>query len=177
MLRWTVLLGAYVYIICYRPGKLIAHADILSHLPTKIPDVEIPPPLGILMLESDDTVIMKPKDITRMTLKELVIFSRQLEISVHKDCLLWGNRVVIPIQARSRLFTMLHNGHPGIVHMKALARSYFWWPKMDEDIKKTVNTCDVCQSSRAVMPKAPLYYWETLNKPWSHLHIDFAGPF
>ncbi|XP_003368892.1 putative integrase core domain protein [Trichinella spiralis] len=72
---------------------------------------------------------------------------------------------------------MLHDGHPGIVRMKALARSYFWWPKMDEDIEKTVNTCDVCQSSRAAMPKAPVHSWETPNNPWSRLHIDFAGPF
>ncbi|KRY27372.1 Uncharacterized protein T01_13067 [Trichinella spiralis] len=190
MLRWTVMLGAYVYDICYRPRKLIANADILSRLPTKIPDVEIPPPLEVLMLESDDTVIMKDNDIARMSLKDPVIsrvlnwawkgwpaklsdekfkpfFSTQLEISVHKGCLLWGNGVAIPIQARSRLLTMLHDGHPGIVHMKALARSYFWWPKMDESIEKTVNTCDVCQSSRAAMPKAPVHSWETPNNPWS----------
>ncbi|KRY17328.1 Transposon Tf2-9 polyprotein [Trichinella patagoniensis] len=200
MLRWTVMLGAYVYDICYRLGKLIDNADILSRLPTKIPDVEIPPPLEVLMLESDDTVIMKANDIARMSLKDPLIsrvlnwawkgwpaklsdkkfkpfFIRQLEISVHKGCLLWGNRVVIPIQAHSRLLTMLHDGHPGIVRMKALARSYFWWPKMDEDIEKTVNTCDVCQSSRAAMPKAPGQSWEKPNNPWSRLHIDFAGPF
>ncbi|OUC40772.1 hypothetical protein D917_03812, partial [Trichinella nativa] len=70
MLRWTVMLGAYVYDICYRPRKLIANADILSRLPTKIPDVEIPPPLEVLMLESDDTVIMKDNDIARMSLKD-----------------------------------------------------------------------------------------------------------
>ncbi|KRY55859.1 Uncharacterized protein T03_10050 [Trichinella britovi] len=200
MLRWTVMLGAYVYDICYRLGKLIANADILSRLPTKIPDFEIPPPLEVLMLESDDTVIMKANDIARMSLKDPLIsrvlnwawkgwpaklsdkkfkpfFIRQLEISVHKGCLLWGNRVVIPSQARSRLLTVLHDGHPGIVRMKALARRYFWWPKMDEDIEKTVNTRDVCQSSRAAMPKAPVHSWETPNNPWSRSHIDFAGPF
>ncbi|OUC45668.1 hypothetical protein D917_01810 [Trichinella nativa] len=73
MLRWTVMLGAYVYDICYRPGKLIANADILSRLPTKVPDVEIPPPLEVLMLESDDAVIMKANDIARMSLKDPVI--------------------------------------------------------------------------------------------------------
>ncbi|KRZ84105.1 Retrovirus-related Pol polyprotein from transposon opus [Trichinella sp. T8] len=73
MLRWTVMLSAYVYNICYRPGKLIANADILSRLPTKIPYVEIPPPLEVLMWESDDTVIMKANDIARMSLKDPVI--------------------------------------------------------------------------------------------------------
>ena len=25
--------------------------------------------------------------------------------------------------------------------------------------------------------KAPIHTWETPRKPWSQLHIDFAGPF
>lgn len=49
---------------------------------------------------------------------------RQHEISVHKGCVLWGNRVVIPTQARAQVLDVLHHAHPGIVRVKALGRSY-----------------------------------------------------
>ncbi|XP_060097587.1 uncharacterized protein K02A2.6-like, partial [Heteronotia binoei] len=67
--------------------------------------------------------------------------------------------------------------HPGIVRMKALARSYVWWPGMDGEIENWVRRCSTCQESRPDPPSAPATRWETTRKPWSRLHIDFAGPF
>ena len=40
------------------------------------------------------------------------------------DCLMWANRVVIPTKLRKPLIEELHTDHPGIVRMKAIARSY-----------------------------------------------------
>ncbi|KAJ8349046.1 hypothetical protein SKAU_G00276370 [Synaphobranchus kaupii] len=37
MLRWSVLLGAYDYELCYRPGKQLANVDALSRLPLPAP--------------------------------------------------------------------------------------------------------------------------------------------
>lgn len=51
-------------------------------------------------------------------------FSRRNELSAHEGCLLWGSRVVIPEPEREKLLDLLHEGHPGIVRMKNLARSY-----------------------------------------------------
>ncbi|KRY24732.1 hypothetical protein T01_1219 [Trichinella spiralis] len=34
--------------------------------------------------------------------------------------------------------------------MKALARSYVLWPKLDSEIENLVRTCELCQQSRAV---------------------------
>lgn len=64
---------------------------------------------------------------------------------VHKGCILWGNRVVIPPEGRKVLLEALHVGHPGIDQMKALARSYVWWPKMDRSIEEHVIKCMACQ--------------------------------
>ncbi|XP_060091278.1 uncharacterized protein K02A2.6-like [Heteronotia binoei] len=61
--------------------------------------------------------------------------------------------------------------------MKALARSYVWWPGMDGEIENWVRRCSTCQESRPDPPSAPATRWETTRKPWSRLHIDFAGPF
>ncbi|KRZ81567.1 Uncharacterized protein T08_2084 [Trichinella sp. T8] len=45
--------------------------------------------------------------------------------------------------------------------MKALARSYVWWPKMDSEIENWVRTCELCQQSRASPPHAPVHKWES----------------
>ncbi len=61
--------------------------------------------------------------------------------------------------------------------MKALAHSYVWWPKLDTAIEELVRKCATCQMSRPSPAVAPLHAWEWPTQPWSHIHLDFAGPF
>ena len=42
----------------------------------------------------------------------------------------------------------LHSTHPGIVKMKALARSYVWWPRIDNQLEQQVKSCPSCQQSQ-----------------------------
>ena len=53
-------------------------------------------------------------------------FLRRHEMSTIRGCLLWGNRTIIPSAGQRIILKTLHAGHPGIVRMKALARSYVW---------------------------------------------------
>ena len=46
------------------------------------------------------------------------------ELTVHQGCIVWGIRVVIPDKLQDRVLEELHDGHLGVVKMKALARSY-----------------------------------------------------
>ena len=52
--------------------------------------------------------------------------------------------MVIPLRYRERLVKELHQEHTGIVRMKSVARSYFWYPKLDADVEKIASDCDVC---------------------------------
>ncbi|XP_061105010.1 uncharacterized protein K02A2.6-like [Conger conger] len=61
--------------------------------------------------------------------------------------------------------------------MKGLARSYVWWPKMDQDLEEKVKACTQCQTNQHSPAPAPLHPWEWPGRPWSRLHVDFAGPF
>ncbi|XP_060539009.1 uncharacterized protein K02A2.6-like, partial [Pantherophis guttatus] len=101
---------------------------------------------------------------------------KQKELSTIKGCLLWGDRVLIPSTLQRRTLETLHKGHPGIVRMKALARSYVWWPSMDRDIEQWVSRCDPCQEVHPAPPQSEVAKWETPSNPWSRIHIDFAGP-
>ena len=48
---------------------------------------------------------------------------------------------------------------------------------MDGDLELKVKNCIVCQTHRKKPPQAPLNLWEWLNRPWSRIHVDYAGPF
>ncbi|KFD53289.1 hypothetical protein M513_05770 [Trichuris suis] len=37
---------------------------------------------------------------------------------------------------------------PGVVRMKATARSYVWWSRLDEEIERRVGGCSDCQQYR-----------------------------
>jgi len=71
-------------------------------------------------------------------------FTKRSELNVEDGCVLWGAKVVVPPQGRSKILTELHEAHPGKSRMKALARSYVWWPGMDQEIVKKVRGCDKC---------------------------------
>ncbi|KAI0209977.1 hypothetical protein LSAT2_005314 [Lamellibrachia satsuma] len=90
---------------------------------------------------------------------------------------MWGTRVIIPSAHRQALLEELHNAHSGIVRMKAVGRSLMWWPGIDQDLEKTAKTCDICMRSRPRPKEAPLQPWSFPDRPWSPLHIDYAGPF
>ena len=73
--------------------------------------------------------------------------------------------------------TELHSGHIGIVRMKAVARSYVWWPKIDEAIEEVCKACYGCRRVQNAPSAAPVHPWNFPPKAWHRLHIDFAGPF
>ena len=57
-----------------------------------------------------------------------------------------------------------------------MARSYVWWPQINEDIEHLVKKCDKCQSTQSAPPLAPLHPWLWPTRPWERIHLDFAGP-
>ena len=71
----------------------------------------------------------------------------------------------------------LHEAHLGIVKMKAIARSFVWWPKLDKAIEETAKDCRNCQQIQHVPPLTVLHPWIWPSKPWQRIHVDFAGPF
>ncbi|XP_026582358.1 uncharacterized protein K02A2.6-like, partial [Pseudonaja textilis] len=199
MTRWSEFLAAYNYRLIHRPGKTIPHADALSRTPLPTLDDDPAPTTSTLSIETLPNLPLTASDIALATNKDRRLAqvlrwvgkgwpekeedsefkayrSRQTELSTQKGCLLWGDRVVIPEKLQKKVLSMLHEGHPGIVRTKALARSHVWWPGMDKEIEAWVASCKQCQESRPNPPAAPSREWETPRGPWSRIHVDFAGP-
>ena len=103
-------------------------------------------------------------------------YRRQSDLSLEAGCVLWGSRVLIPTTLQPAMMKELHSSHAGAARMKKLARSYLWWPGMDEALERLSASCQKCLENRPMPPKAELHPWEWPKSPWHRLHIDHAGP-
>ena len=70
----------------------------------------------------------------------------------------------------------LHVGHPGASKMKAVARSYLWWPGLDKCLEQKAKTCAGCQEIKNNRPAAPLHPWIWPSQLWKRVHIDLLDP-
>ena len=58
--------------------------------------------------------------------------------------------------------------------MKELARSFVWWPGIDQDIEDRVRFCEYCVNTQSTPKSVPLLFWSWATKPWQRIHVDFA---
>ena len=198
--RWSLFLSSYEYKLVFRNTESHANADALSRLPLlEEPAESDTPPEIVLLVEHLEDSLVTAADIRKWTRKDpnlskvlqyimqgwpshcdpdLNTFAaKKPELSAYEGCILWGSRVVVPKPGREAVLRELHEGHPGICKMKALACMYVWWPGMDSDIEKSVRTCNACQKVQSSPPAAPLNPWKWSTRPWARLHLDYAGPF
>ena len=194
--RWAITLSAFTYKIKYIPAKQNTLADALSRLPLPIIEseedavfrVEDKMLSGLPVTSNDiqrntqrDPVLSRVLEFTRTgwptevdDLRLKPYYNRRHELSIEQDCILWGLRVVIPQKLREQILQELHVAHPGMVRMKEIARSYVWWPNLDQEIEQTVKQCTSCQQTKNRPAVAPLMPWIWPGSPWQRIHIDFA---
>ena len=199
--RWALTLSAYEFDIVYREGLANANADAMSRLPlTDKPKAAPIPGETIHMMELLDFTPINANNIRVWTSRDPNMsralkfteqgwpeicpnenlrqyWVRRNELSVQDGCLLWGCRVVIPPQGQKGIMDKLHEAHPGIVRMKMLARSYVWWPRINQDLELRVRNCNACQANQKAPSQVPMHPWEWPNCAWSRIHVDYAGPF
>ena len=197
--RWCLFLSSYEYQLVFRNTKAHANADALSRLP--LPEEPLKtheePELVLLVEHLADSPVTA-HDIQVWTRRDPKLSqvlhhvqkgwpsdgvpslepysSRRLQLSAYQGCVMWGNRIVVPEPGQQAVLQELHQGHPGMSRMKSLARMYVWWPGINQDVEKSVRLCRQCQETSSSPPAAPLSPWKWPSRPWSRLHLDFAGP-
>lgn len=102
--------------------------------------------------------------------------NKEGELSVERDILMWGARVIIPKKFRADILNNVHQSHMGIVKTKSICRSHFWWPNLDNDIETLIKGCEQCCLSLPDPRKSDLIPWRSEEHPWKRIHLDYAGP-
>ena len=101
-------------------------------------------------------------------------FIRRPELSAKQGCILWGLRVFVQPNWQIRLMDDLHDGHMGVTRMKGVARSYLWWPGLDQYIESCVRDGAVCMATDNTPSVTTLEPWSWPLRPWQHVHINYA---
>ena len=113
-----------------------------------------------------------PQKIDSTEVQEFKKYAASL--SVRDDCLINGNRVVIPEAMQPQILDILHLGHFGMQRMKQLARSSVYWPHIDSQIEDTCRGCVSCAEHQNKPPKPANHPLMMPEKPWSRIHVDHA---
>lgn len=194
--RWVLRLQTYNFKVIYKPGKTNI-ADCLSRLCTTCNAqpfdneyhinqiVQLAKPSAIGMDQIVETSLRdKEIQLVKQALTtehwdssvSNVYRAFQTELWVHDSLLLRGNKIVIPHELRQQVLEAAHEGHPGIVAMKARLRTKVWWPKIDADAEKAVKSCKGCTLVSAPNPPMPMKRRELPSQAWVDVAIDFLGP-
>ncbi|XP_043478167.1 uncharacterized protein K02A2.6-like [Leptopilina heterotoma] len=199
--RWGVFLSGYDYEIKFLKGKNNQSADFLSrYMGPSLVDLESgnKDDFTYLNFVTENVKLISAESISEETDKDdnlkrvkqfvlngwpnkvpesLIPFSRKSnDLYIDKGCIMWGHRVVVPKLFREELVKELHSSHMGIVRMKSIARSYIWWPGLDNDIENMGKTCVACLENANNPPRVTLHPWNWPEGPNHRLHVDFLGP-
>jgi predicted aspartyl protease len=181
----------------YYAGKLNQVADGLSRRPDHRP-ASLPPPVPVL----DN--LMKPSELNLLgttliesgtflddiraairadphTMEILRHIKRDPRITLKDDLLRWKtNRLYIPDDSKLRavIYNECHDspisGHVGTAKTTAAITKLFYWPHMQDEIKKYVSTCAECQRNKPLhlAPAGLLQPLPIPDKPWTDIGMD-----
>jgi len=198
ILRWSLRLLAYDFTLHYLKGK-DNPSDILSRLPqhklTTLPGDDsaemlinytianaIPKAISLSELleacKSDEDTQALIESIRTSNWENARVKPYQqlrFELSEKSGLVLRGTRIIIPLSLRSRVLSIVHEGHLGIRKTKELLRTKVWWPRIDYDVEDKVSSCITCTRLQEKQTKEPLQMTEMPDR-WHTLHIDVCGP-
>ena len=86
---------------------------------------------------------------------------------------MYGDRIVIPVNLRTRVLDVLHSAHQGTTGMILGASSAVYWPGMHDDISRTRASCWTCNSTAPSQPNMPPVTPEAPSYPFQHLSSDY----
>ena len=92
----------------------------------------------------------------RLIKDELIIGTQNL--------ILRGTPIVIQRSLQQRSVNIVHESHQGLSKkISSLLREKIWFPRIDELVKNTIQSCLACQATRRQNPPEPVQLYKYQN--------------
>lgn len=194
--RWWAFLQSFDFDLIYREGKRMKHADYLSRNPTPpLEKVDVNTNIRsvrVIDLYTDWLSVEQKRDndllntITKLKTNELDpdlaktydirndLLYRKIERR-HKS-------LYLPVVPKSMAWSIINHVHTDLKHLsweKTLDKIYelYWFPKMARTVRKFVENCLVCKSSKNTSgaKQVQMHAIPKIPKPWHTIHVDISG--
>ncbi|CAH2094977.1 unnamed protein product [Euphydryas editha] len=180
--RWWVYLQDFDFVLHYRKGTLLSHADYLSRNPVNVVTIQKPLNWAQIAQASDEetrSLIQRLSDgqldPSRYEVKNDVLYFKYTPTGENPKMLCF-----IPKGHRLSLLRIFHDEHehPGVEKTVDLIMKHFWFPGLRAFVSKYVTHCLVCLSHKKVAraPLQPIHSWEKPDVPLDTIHMDVLGP-
>ena len=187
--RWKDTIDNYNFIIEYIEGKNNPVADGLSRRPdhahhsrelfsdpTSPPSSSPPSINSITSLQDDIQLASRADPVYQDALVRR--HTRNSPLRVSDGRLYCGDRVYIPadLALQTRILLECHDasGHLGKDKTMEQVKRRFYWPGMDETVRKYVTSCDACQRNKPSQqaPMGPMKPLPIPTRPWQQVSMD-----
>ena len=66
--------------------------------------------------------------------------------------------------------------HFGVEKIVVVLHKYFYWPKLQQDVSRYIQSCTACAIAKLYIKKQGLYTpLSTLDKPWESISMDYMS--
>ena len=97
--------------------------------------------MGLLVKVLQSSMLEWPGDISQWN-------RYRDDLSLVDGVVLFKDRSVIPVVLRPEVLATLHAGHQGVTSMVARAANSFWWPGINDDLRRIRLSCVQCSVTR-----------------------------
>lgn len=93
-------------------------------------------------------------------------------LSVSAGLVLYDDRIFIPHIMQDEILSKLHAGHQGVSKCRKRARDTVYWRGISNDIKRVVESCQLCQEHQKKQRHEPLMPTPLPGRPWEKVGVD-----
>jgi len=171
LVRWSLFLSEFNFVIDYRPGAANGKPDCISRRPDYQPSKESTDiDFKVLKPENFCAIVSTITNLNDSILSEYKNDPFYMEVcdhlsdnststnfdtkhfTINNSFLLFDNRIYVPPNCRSSILNICHDapssGHFGINKTINLVKRDFWWPSLVSNVKKYVRSCTICYRSK-----------------------------